>query len=60
MEWTYVKWVRYDADGHMVKGWQTTQAGTYYFDPAYGTMAKGEAVIDGRNYYFDIYTGVLQ
>ena len=57
---TYGKWVRYDADGHMVKGWQTTQAGTYYFDPVYGTMAKGEAVIDGRNYYFDIYTGVLQ
>ena len=57
---TYGKWVRYDADGHMVKGWQTTEAGTYYFDPVYGTMAKGEAVIDGRNYYFDIYTGVLQ
>ena len=54
------KWVRYDENGHMVKGWQTTEAGTYYFDPVFGTMAKGEAVIDGQNYYFDIYTGVLQ
>ena len=54
------KWVRYDENGHMVKGWQTTEAGTYYFDPIFGTMAKGEAVIDGQDYYFDIYTGVLQ
>ena len=54
------KWVRYDENGHMVKGWQTTEAGTYYFDIVYGTMAKGEAFIDGQAYYFDIYTGVLQ
>ena len=54
------KWVRYDADGHMVKGWQNTGTGTYYFDPVYGTMAKGEVVIDGQNYYFDVNTGVLQ
>ena len=54
------KWVRYDANGHMVKGWQTTDAGTYYFDPVYGTMAKGEAVIDGQAYYFDVNTGVLR
>ena len=54
------KWVRYDENGHMVKGWQTTEAGTYYFDPVYGTMAKGEAVIDGQTYYFDVNTGVLQ
>ena len=26
------KWVRYDADGHMVKGWQPAEAGTYNFD----------------------------
>ena len=54
------KWVRYDENGHMVKGWQTTDAGTYYFDLVYGTMAKGEAVIDGRAYYFDVNTGVLR
>ena len=54
------KWVRYDENGHMVKGWQTTDAGTYYFDVTYGTMAKGSAVIDGSSYYFDPNTGILQ
>ena len=54
------KWVRYDVDGHMVKGWQTNEAGTYYFDPVYGTMAKGNATIDGASYYFDPTTGILQ
>lgn len=54
------KWVRYDSEGHMVKGWQTTENGRYYFDPVYGTMAKGKAVIDGREYYFNEYTGVLE
>jgi glucan-binding YG repeat protein len=54
------KWVRYDADGHMVKGWQTTDQGTCYFDPVYGTMAKGTATIDGMTYYFDTNTGILQ
>ena len=54
------KWVRYDANGHMVKGWQTTDRGTYYFDPVYGTMAKGTAMIDGTTYYFDLNTGILQ
>jgi glucan-binding YG repeat protein len=54
------KWVRYDANGHMVKGWQTTDQGTYYFDPVYGTMAKGNAEIDGITYYFDVNTGILQ
>ena len=53
------KWVRYDANGHMVKGWQTTSAGTYYFDPVFGTMAKGDAVIDGQSHYFDPNTGVM-
>jgi len=54
------KWVRYDENGHMVKGWQNTDAGTYYFDLTYGTMAKGYASVDGEEYYFDPYTGVLQ
>ena len=53
------KWVRYDADGHMVKGWQTTEAGTYFFDYTYGTMAKGKVVMDGFKYTFDEATGIL-
>ena len=52
------KWVRYDAQGHMIKGWSADKR--YYFDPIYGTMAKGDAVIDGRTYLFDKNTGVLQ
>ena len=54
------KWVRYDGNGYMVKGWQTSEAGTYYFDPTYGTMAKGNVVIDNASYYFDPNTGILQ
>lgn len=50
------KWVRYDAQGHMIKGWSADKR--YYFDPIYGTMAKGDAVIDGRTYHFDKNTGV--
>ena len=52
------KWVRYDAQGHMIKGWSTDKR--YYFDPIYGTMAKGDAVIDGRTYHFDKKTGIRQ
>lgn len=52
------KWVRYDAQGHMIKGWSADKR--YYFDPIYGTMAKGDAVIDGRTYHFDKKTGILQ
>ncbi len=62
------KWVRYDANGKMVKGWYTVegddaklypdQAGnTYYYDQVTGLMAKGFAVIDGVEYYFDEVTG---
>ncbi len=54
----YGKWVRYDANGYMIKGW--SEDGKYYFDPIYGSMAKGEAVIDGVTYYFDVNTGVKQ
>ncbi len=53
------KWVRYDANGHMVKGWDTNENGTYYFDPVYGTMAKGSVEIDGVTYQFDEVTGIL-
>ncbi len=56
----YGKWVRYDADGHMIKGWSTNENGTYYFDPVYGTMQKGLITIDGNQYHFDEATGVLK
>jgi len=52
------KWVRYDAQGHMVKGWDYTDYGTYYFDPATGAMAKGEVEVDEEIHFFDVATGV--
>ena len=52
------KWVRYDANGHMVKGWNQTKNGYYYFDLTYGTMYKGYKTIDGVTYYFDENTGI--
>lgn len=52
------KWVRYDADGHMVKGWQTTSAGTYYFDLTTGAMAKGKVTVDQLPCWFDENTGI--
>ena len=65
------KWVRYDANGKMWKGWYTVdkneakiypdQAGnTYYYDKMTGLMAKGYVTIDGEVYHFDETTGVLQ
>lgn len=58
------KWVRYDADGRMLKGWVTIegalaelypdQAGnTYYYDHRTGLMAKGFVTLDGVEYHFD-------
>ena len=36
------KWVRYDENGKMVKGWNTNENGTYYFDPITGAIiARG-------------------
>ncbi len=52
------KWVRYDANGQMIKGWNTNADGTYYFDLITGAMAKGTTIIDGMTYYFDPATGV--
>ena len=52
------KWVRYDADGEMVKGWQTTAAGVYYFDLTTGAMAKGNTTIDGVPCAFSWSTGI--
>ena len=54
------KWVRYDENGHMVKGWDETEDGKYYFDPVTGAMAKGEAVIDGVTYVFNENTGIMK
>ncbi len=54
------KWVRYDENGHMIKGWNYNNTGTYYFDPTYGTMAKGIVTIDGKTYHFDEVTGALK
>ena len=64
------KWVRYDAEGRMVKGWFTVseeyaeiypeQAGnTYYYDLMTGQMYKGDHMIDGVLYHFDRRNGVL-
>lgn len=65
------KWVRYDSDGKMLKGWVTIegklaetypkQAGnTYYYDNKTGAMAKGDVTIEGKEYHFDEVTGVLK
>ena len=64
------KWVRYDENGKMMKGWceitgtlaelYPDQAGnTYYYDEMTGLMAKGEVTIEGVSYYFDVNTGAL-
>ena len=66
----YGKWVRYDENGAMIKGWVTiegtlatiypSQVGnTYYYDTMTGAMAKGYIVIDGVQYHFDEITGAL-
>jgi len=54
------KWVRYDENGRMVKGWQTTDAGTYYFEEITGSMAKGTVDIGGRTYQFNQVTGICE
>lgn len=66
------KWIRYDENGKMVKGWFTIEGdvlselypdqvgNTYYYDNKTGAMVKGETVIDGVEYFFDPTTGVLK
>lgn len=54
------KWVRYDENGKMIKGWDSNQNGKYYFDPETGAMAKGTTVIDSVEYTFDKTTGKLE
>ena len=62
------KWVRYDENGKMLKGWVTIegelaklypkQAGnTYYYDSRTGLMAKGWVTLNGVRYHFDETTG---
>jgi uncharacterized protein YjdB len=68
------KWVRYDSEGRMIKGWSAGHGETareinspdeangeavYYFDKIYGTMAKGTVTIDGVQYTFDTTYGTL-
>lgn len=63
------KWVRYDENGKMLKGWVTItgalaqcypeQAGNkYYYDHKTGIMAKGNVYVNGTLYHFDENTGV--
>ena len=65
------KWVRYDENGAMLKGWVTIEGtlaecypdqrgNVYYYDQKTGLMAKGWTRINGVDYYFDEITGVLQ
>ena len=62
------KWVRYDENGKMLKGWITIEGdlaavypaqegNTYYYDTQTGLMAKGWVTIDGVRYHFDEITG---
>ncbi len=64
------KWVRYDENGRMLKGWVTIegelakiypdQAGnTYYYDNRTGLMAKGWVTLEGKTYFFDEVSGAL-
>ena len=64
------KWVRYDTQGRMLKGWVTIsgdletmypdQAGNiYYYDNRTGLMARGYITLDGVTYHFDEITGAL-
>lgn len=64
------KWVRYDENGAMIKGWYKVQGddckyypsqigNVYYYDDITGLMAKGSICIDGIQYHFNETTGVL-
>ncbi len=64
------KWVRYDSEGKMIKGWYKVQGSdeqlypeqvgnVYYYDRQTGLMAKGSVTIDGTLYTFDEISGKL-
>ena len=55
------KWVRYDENGHMIKGFDVRNGNeVYYFDEQTGAMAKGTVVIKGVEYYFNPATGICE
>ena len=65
------KWVRYDENGQMLKGWVKIEGAlakyypeqrgnVYYYDHKTGLMAKGNVTLGGKNYYFNEVTGVLE
>ena len=63
------KWIRYDENGKMYKGWVKLEnwkekpeqnGNTYYYDYKTGLMAKGKTIIDGKEYHFDEVTGVCK
>ncbi len=65
------KWVRYDENGRMLKGWvkiegtlatiyPEQEGNIYYYDNRTGLMAKGHVTIGGVEYYFDEVTGALR
>ena len=64
------KWVRYDENGKMLKGWVTIEGALadlypnqrgnrYYYDTRTGLMAKGVVFLNGRQHIFDEKTGRL-
>ena len=52
------KWVRFDSDGHMIKGWYDTEGKTYFYDYGTGAMAKGRVSVNRLPCWFDDKTGV--
>ena len=56
------KWVRYDAEGRMVKGEDYRYNGWYYLDPVTGEMAKGFRYVPsngGKWVFYDYVTGQM-
>ena len=65
------KWVRYNSNGAMIKGWYTPvgndeklypeqRDNLYYYDLITGAMLKGTHEINGKTYTFDTLTGIMQ
>jgi hypothetical protein len=65
------KWVRYDGEGQMIKGWYEVvgeeaklypnqEGNKYYYDLQTGEMYHGVHVIDGESYDFNQITGALK
>lgn len=55
------KWVRYDSNGHMVKGEDYRYGGWYNFDFTTGAMSKGMTYLSNGNkwVYYDMVTGKM-